>query len=93
MISKTNQNTSIWIAYSRGNDHLTLSNGRDIGSRNLYGGPVMEYEEPFRSAQLLKYESPIPFNKDMHIYTVKWEPGIILNILNIVMVPPFIYFR
>lgn len=77
--TKYNLNSTIWIAYARGNDHLTGKDNSDIGSRLLFAGPIANPSEPERSTDLRSKSSTIPFTRDMHVYSVKWEPGNILK--------------
>lgn len=66
---------TIWLAYVRGNDRLQGKNGEDIGSRILFGGPVLNPREPERSQNLRSKSSADPFNSDTHTYRCKWEYG------------------
>lgn len=78
---------TILIAYSRGNDRLTginpndmtvrLNSGNDLGSRLLFAGPSINPAEPGRSKHLVSKRSEEPFNKDFHVYTMHWTPGVI----------------
>ncbi|KAF2893401.1 hypothetical protein ILUMI_12795 [Ignelater luminosus] len=64
------------IAYARGNDRLVPTNGGgDIGSRVLYAGPVLTYEESGHSSRLKKHVDSIAFHNDFHVYKLEWVPG------------------
>ncbi|XP_044269659.1 beta-1,3-glucan-binding protein-like [Tribolium madens] len=62
----------IWISYARGNDQLVLRNKEDLGGKLLFGGLVIDPEEPGRSQFLKSKRNNSPFTKEMHVYTVIW---------------------
>ncbi|XP_031346733.1 beta-1,3-glucan-binding protein-like isoform X2 [Photinus pyralis] len=74
--------SKIWIAYSRGNTKLIMSDpndidvrkfsDNDIGGRLLLSGPVAEVEEPERSRRLVHKYANQPFFDDYHIYGLLW---------------------
>lgn len=67
--------SKIWIAYARGNNELTGDGGDDIGSKMLFGGPVLDYKEPKRSSLLKTFYGNEPMNDQFHNYSLLWEPG------------------
>lgn len=73
----TDPRRKLWIAYARGNNKLLANNGEDIGGTLLFGGPVLDPEEPSRSQYLKTKRENKPFSAEMHTYTVIWEPSII----------------
>ncbi|EFA11591.1 Gram-negative bacteria binding protein 2 precursor [Tribolium castaneum] len=62
----------IWISYARGNNQLLLKNKQDLGGNLLFGGLVIDPEEPGRSQFLKTKRSNTPFSREMHVYTVIW---------------------
>ncbi|XP_030756469.1 beta-1,3-glucan-binding protein-like [Sitophilus oryzae] len=62
----------MWIAYARGNEELTTDDGKDIGGRVLYGGPVVEPVEPGRSRYLSTYKHIDFIGNEMHTFTLRW---------------------
>ncbi|KAB0796437.1 hypothetical protein PPYR_10498 [Photinus pyralis] len=74
--------SKIWIAYSRGNTKLIMSDpndidvrgfsGTDIGGRLLLAGPTLEEREPQRSKRLVHKYADQPFSDDYHTYGLVW---------------------
>lgn len=85
LVSTTDPTKTIWVAYARGNDHLTGNDGSDIGSKLLFGGPTLRPDEPNRSKQLRSYLTKSrPFTTDLHTYKCQWEKGkITLHVDNV----------
>lgn len=75
----------IWVAYSRGNDHLVGDGPDDYGSRLLFGGPVLHPAEPLRSAALATRLAKEPYNSAFHVYTLEWKPGRMLLYIDSVL--------
>lgn len=65
----------VWIAYSRGNKVLKGNGPEDLGSRLIFGGPVVYPTEPIRSKFLSSNYGRSPYSDDFHIYTLDWRPG------------------
>lgn len=71
-----NPNKKIFIGYARGNDALVGKNGQDIGSRTLYGGPILDSKEPERSHYLKSLKSNVNgFTNEEHTFTLIWKKG------------------
>lgn len=73
LVSVKKANVKIIIALARGNDQLTTSNGEDIGSRVLYGGPILNMQEI--DTLLHVFNATEPFNVKMRTYSCVWLPG------------------
>lgn len=69
-----NLRSKIVMAFSRGNNRLTDSGGRDIGGRNLYGGYVPTDEGPERTSQLKTHRLSDPISSGYHKFELRWEP-------------------
>jgi hypothetical protein len=65
----------IWIGYARGNNKLLANNQEDIGGNLLFGGPVLDPEEPHRSQYLKSTRNSKPFTSQMHTFVVLWDEG------------------
>nr|BAG14263.1 GNBP1 [Tenebrio molitor] len=63
----------IWIGYARGNNKLLANNQEDIGGNLLFGGPVLDPEEPHRSQYLKSTRNSKPFTSQMHTLVVLWD--------------------
>lgn len=63
--------------YQSGQMRIALSrnNGGDLTSE-LYGGVIVNAEEPFRNEKMCKRTgSPIDWSADFHIFTLEWLPN------------------
>lgn len=74
LVSIKNPNVSITLAYVRGNDRLIGPDNFDIGSRLLYGGPILNPLEPLRSKEIRSVNSSVAFNINRHVFSVIWNP-------------------
>nr|UFP78247.1 beta-1,3-glucan recognition protein [Melanotus cribricollis] len=72
---ETENSPKVWVAYSRGNQHLRGNSGEDIGATILFAGPVLTPSEPGRSKELISQRSPNPYNADFHVFSLIWAPG------------------
>nr|XP_022910141.1 beta-1,3-glucan-binding protein 1-like [Onthophagus taurus] len=70
------------IAYTRGNERLTLVNGFDLGSTLLFGGYANSSQEPERSTSLPSIRVTSPIGSDMNVFTLIWSPNQIELLLN-----------
>lgn len=65
----------IFIAYARGNDQLLSNSQEDVGGSLLFGGPVLQPDEPNRSRYLRSIREKQPYTREQHTYSIIWKKG------------------